>query len=137
MSLVERGGPIRSQTLDHTAMSVVFKHVHRDSRLVTDKAQHYKFPPVAAHESVDHSKFEWTRGDVHTNTLEGFFSIFKRGLIGIYQHVDAKHLDRYLAEFDFRYNTRVKLGYDDAWREALTVQAALGKRLTYQTTSEQ
>ena len=53
--------------------------LHKDSRLVTDKAQHYKLPPVASHESVDHSKFEWTRGDVHTNTLEGFFSVLKRG----------------------------------------------------------
>jgi transposase-like protein len=136
MSLVERGGPLRSMTLDHTAMSVVYKHVHQDSRLVTDNAAWYRFPPVAKHESVDHSKFEWARGDVHTNNLEGFFSIFKRGLIGVYQHVDAKHLDRYLAEFDFRHNTRVKLGYDDAWRAALAVQSARGKRLTYQTTRD-
>jgi hypothetical protein len=83
-------------------MSYVYKHVDAKSRLVTDGATHYKHPPVAKHESVDHSKYEWVRGDVHTNTLEGFFSIFKRGLIGVYQHVDAKHLDRYLAEFDFR-----------------------------------
>ena len=69
---------------------MVRKHVHEDSRLVTDKAQHYKFAGVAKHESVDHSKFEWARGDVHTNTLEGFFSVFKRGLIGTYQHVDQQ-----------------------------------------------
>jgi len=67
---------------------------------VTDSAAHYKFPPVASHEFVDHSKFEWVRDDVHTNTLEGFFSVLKRGLVGVYQHVDSKHLDRYLAEFD-------------------------------------
>ncbi len=83
---------------------------------MTDKAQHYKLPPVASHESVDHSKFEWTRGDVHTNTLEGFFSIVKRGLVGVYQHVDTKHLDRYLAEFDFRQNTRERLGINDSQR---------------------
>ena len=83
-------------TLDHhTVRSHLYDHVHRDSRLVTDKGQWYKFPPVAKHESVDHSIYEWARGDVHVNTLEGFFSIFKRGLIGVYQHVDAKHLDRY------------------------------------------
>jgi ISXO2-like transposase domain len=136
MSLVERDGAIRSMTLDYPAMSIIYKHVHTDSRLVTNKAAHYKFPPVTKHESVDHSKFEWVRGDVHTNTLEGFFSIFKRGLIGVYQHVNARHLDRYLAEFDFRQNTRAKLGIDDIQREAIAVQAAKGKRLTYQTTPE-
>jgi transposase-like protein len=135
LSLVERGGNVRSMVLDHrSVMSHVYKHVHEQSRLVTDKAQHYKFPPVAKHESVDHSKFEWARGDVHTNTLEGFFSIFKRGLIGTYQHVDKKHLARYLAEFDFRQNNRVKLGIDDTQRAAIALQSVKGKRLTYETT---
>jgi transposase-like protein len=134
MSLVERGGPIRSMTLDHSAMRVIRKHVHKDSRLVTDGAQHYKFPPVAAHESVDHSKYEWARGDVHTNTLEGFFSVLKRGLIGVYQHVDKKHLDRYLAEFDFRQNTREKLGINDQQRASMALRGARGRRLTYETT---
>jgi hypothetical protein len=132
MSLVERGGPIRSMALDHrSAMGFIYKHVHRDSRLVSDKAQHYKFPPVANHETVDHSKYEWSRGDVHVNTLEGFFSVFKRGLIGIYQHIDKKHIDRYLAEFDFRQNTRAKLGIDDVQRSAIAVKGAAGKRLMY------
>jgi hypothetical protein len=71
---------------------------------------------------------------VHTNTLEGFFSVLKRGLVGVYQRVDAKHLDRYLAEFDFRQNTRAKLGVTDTERMALAVRAGRGKRLTYQTT---
>jgi hypothetical protein len=133
MSLVERGGAIRSMSLDHrSAMSVVREHVHHNGRLVTDAASWYKHPAVASHDTVDHSKFEWARGDVHTNTLEGFFSVFKRRLIGVYQHVDAKHLDRYLAEFDFRQNT---LGINDAQREALAVRAAQGKRLTYERTS--
>ena len=133
VSLVERGGNIRSATLDHrSVMNVVRKGVHNESRLVTDQAQHYKFPPVAKHEAVDHSKFEWTRGDVHTNTLEGFFSVLKRGLVGVYQHVDKKHLDRYLAEFDFRQNTRAKLGINDEQRTALAVRSARGKRLTYE-----
>ena len=83
------------------------------------------------HESVDHTKREYVRGDVHTNTLEGFFSIFKRGLVGVYQHMDSAHLDRYLAEFDFRQNTRAKLGISDTQRTALAVAAAKGKRLTY------
>jgi len=135
LSLVERGGNVRSVTLDHRGVHRHLRQlVHKDSRLVTDKAAHYKLPPVAAHESVDHSKFEWSRGDIHTNTLEGFFSIVKRGLIGVYQHVDSKHLDRYLAEFDFRQNTRVRLGINDIQREAIAIQSARGKRLTYQTT---
>ncbi len=87
--------------------------------------------PVGQHEAVDHSKFEWTRGDVHTNTLEGFFSIFKRGLVGVYQHVDKKHLHRYLAEFDFRQNYRMKLGYNDVERASVALEGVKGKRLTY------
>jgi hypothetical protein len=131
---VERGGNTRSVTLDHRGVAKhLRRHVHKDSKLVSDKAQYYIHPPVAAHESVDHSKFEWARGDVHVNTLEGFFSIVKRGLIGTYQHVDKRHLDRYLAEFDFRQNTRARLGIDDVQRSALAVQAAKGKRLTYET----
>ena len=135
MSLVERGGDIRSTFLDHqSAVNIVRKNVHHQSRLVTDTAARYKFAPVASHEAVDHSKFEWVRDDVHTNTLEGFFSVLKRGLVGVYQHVDAKHLDRYLAEFDFRQNTRAKLGIDDEMRADLALKGAVGKRLTYQTT---
>jgi len=133
LALVERGGDVRSLTLDHRGVaSHLRKLLHRDSRLVTDKAQHYALPPAADHDSVDHSKYEWVRGDVHTNTLEGFFSVVKRGLVGVYQHVDKKHLDRYLAEFDFRQNTRAKLGIDDTQRTALAVRAARGKRLTYE-----
>jgi hypothetical protein len=107
--------------------------VHQDSRLVTDGAQHYKFRGFKAHESVDHSKFEWARRDVHTNTLEGFFSIFKRGIIGVYQHVDTRHFNRYLAEFDFRQNYREKLGINDTQRADIALQGMKGKRLTYGT----
>jgi transposase-like protein len=107
LSLVERDGAIRSLTIDHRGVGpLLHKHVHEASRLVTDKAQHYRCPPVAEHDSVGHSKLEWVRGDVHTNTLEGFFSIFKRGLIGVYQHIDAKHFERYLSEFDFPEHAR-------------------------------
>jgi transposase-like protein len=128
MSLVERGGDIRSIMLDHrSAMGIIREHVHKDSRLVTDSAAHYKLPPVAKHDFVDHSKFEWTRGDVHTNTLEGFFSVLKRGLVGVYQHVDKKHLDRYLAEFDFRQNTRAKLGIDDSHRTAPRLRSSAAR----------
>lgn len=136
VSLVERGGRTRSMMLDHRGvMAAVRRNVHHESRLVTDSAAHYKFPPVAKHEAVDHSKFEWSRGDVHTNTLEGFFSVLKRGLVGVYQHVDQRHMPRYLAEFDFRQNTRARLGVDDEQRAEIAVQGAAGKRLTYQTTS--
>jgi hypothetical protein len=137
LSLVERGGPIRSMVIDHRGIGGLFySQFDRDSRLVTDSAPVFKHQtyPAGKHEAVDHSKFEWARGDVHTNTLEGFFSIFKRGIIGVYQHIDAKHFDRYLAEFDFRYNTRVKLGIDDVQREVRAIKGAAGKRLTYQTT---
>jgi hypothetical protein len=80
---------------------------------------------------VDHSKGEYVRGDVYTNTLEGFFSILKRGLIGVYQHVDERHLHRYLAEFDFRQNNRARLGINDTQRAEIALQGVKGKRLTY------
>jgi hypothetical protein len=135
LSLVERGGPIRSMVIDHRGIGGLFyQHFDTDSRLVTDSAPVFKFTGAAKHEAVDHSKYEWTRGDVHTNTLEGFFSVFKRGIIGVYQHVDAKHFERYLAEFDFRMNNRAKLGINDVQREAIAVKGAAGKRLTYATT---
>jgi transposase-like protein len=138
VSLVERGGKVRSMTLDHRSVrGLIRQHVDEKSRLVTDGAQHYKFPPVAKHEVVEHTKGEYVRGDVHTNTLEGIFSVFKRGLIGTYQHISQKHLDRYLAEFDFRQNTRAKLGIDDAERTSLAVMGFKGKRLTYETTNLQ
>jgi len=132
LSLIERGGPIRSLVLDHRGIGPRFhKHLNKRSRLVSDSAPVFKFTGAAKHESVDHSKFEWARGDVHTNTLEGFFSIFKRGIIGVYQHIDAKHFDRYAAEFDFRMNTRAKLGISDTMRADMALQGMKGKRLTY------
>ena len=91
---------------------------------------------VATHDTVKHAAGEYVRrGDViHTNTVEGFFSIFKRGMSGIYQHCAEKHLHRYLAEFDFRYNNRVALGVDDDERADNALQGIVGKRLTYRTT---
>ncbi len=138
LSLVERGGLIRSMVIDHRGIGGLFySQFDTQSRLVTDSAPVFKFTGAASHGAVDHSKYEWKRDDVHTNTLEGFFSIFKRGIIGVYQHIDAKHFDRYLAEFDFRMNTRAKLGIDDVKRERLAIKGAIGKRLTYQTTHTQ
>lgn len=137
-ALVERDGPIRSMLVDHTSVrDLATRHMHKDSRLVTDAANWYKGVRAASHESVNHSAGEYVRGDVHTNTLEGFFSILKRGLVGVYQHVDKKHLDRYLAEFDFRQNTRAKLGINDSERTGLAVKGAKGKRLTYRTTDRE
>ncbi len=133
-SLVERGGNIRSQYLDHrNVRQALNENLNNASRLVTDGATTYKFymPTTKQHESVDHSSYEWVRGDVHTNTLENFFSIFKRGLVGTYQHMDKKHLNRYLAEFDFRHNTRAKLGINDAQRAEIALKGIEGKRLTY------
>jgi len=135
LSLVERGGSIRSMVIDHRGIGGLFySQFNTQSRLVTDSAPVFKFTGAASHGAVDHSKFEWRRGDVHTNTLEGFFSIFKRGIIGVYQHVSTAHFNRYLAEFDFRMNTRAKLGIDDVKRERLAIKGAPGKRLTYETT---
>jgi transposase-like protein len=137
LTLVERGGNQRSVTVDHRGAGLMLRRIaNLDSRLVTDKGVTFKKLGFAAHESVDHSKFEWARGDVHTNNLEGFFSIFKRGIVGIYQHIDTKHFDRYLAEFDFRQNHRVKLGYSDTDRADVALKGVRGKRLTYETALE-
>ncbi|MBI1220150.1 MAG: IS1595 family transposase [Rhodobacteraceae bacterium] len=135
LSLIERGGKQRSVFLDHrTIRNALHEHLDKESRLLTDGHTAYvKFMPLGQHESVDHSKREYVRGDVHVNTLEGFFSVFKRGLIGVYQHMDKKHLQRYLAEFDFRQNTREKLGINDTMRADIALQGVVGKRLTYQT----
>jgi hypothetical protein len=84
-----------------------------------------------------HEAKEYVRGDVYTNTIEGYFSILKRGLYGVYQHVSETHFKRYLCEFDFRYSNRIKLGIDDVARADLALQGVKGKRLTYQTTRSQ
>src|SRR5215204_6429719 len=85
----------------------------------------------ASHEAVEHKEGEYVRGDVHTNTIEGYFSIFKRGMKGIYQHCGKQHLHRYLAEFDFRYNNRVALGCEDVERAGRALKGIVGKRLAY------
>jgi len=84
---------------------------------------------------VNHSAGEYVRGDVHTNTIEGYFSIFKRGMKGVYQHCSEKHLHRYLAEFDFRYNNRSAKGVEDKDRAEKALEGAKGKRLTYERAS--
>ncbi len=143
ISLVERGGRARSIKVENldaaTIRKALFENVVLDSRLHTDEAQHYKRPgrEFAKHEAVNHSGKEYARGDVTTNTVEGFFSIFKRGMIGVYQHCGEQHLQRYLHEFDFRYSNRAALGIDDAERTTRAIQGAAGKRLTYRRTRGQ
>jgi hypothetical protein len=83
------------------------------------------------HQSVNHSIGEYVRGDAHTNTIEGYFSIMKRGIYGTFHHVSQQHLKRYLAEFDFRYNERTALGINDAARMSKSIGGIVGKRLTY------
>jgi len=140
VSLVERGGKVRSF---HPAIAngvvvarIVRENIARETRLHTDESRlyHKVGKEFAAHETVVHSQDEYVRGDVTTNTIEGYFSIFKRGMRGVYQHCGEKHLHRYLAEYDFRYNHRAKLGYNDGERAALAVKGAAGKRLTYRGT---
>jgi len=116
-----------------TIMQVVERNVSREARMMTDQAGYYKyaFGEFAGHQMVDHSKEEYVRGEVHTNTAEGYFSLFKKGIKAVYQHCEEKHLHRYLAEFDFRYNNRERLGVNDVARTAGAIRGAKGKRLTY------
>jgi hypothetical protein len=115
---------------------VIKHHVSSKAHLRTDESKLYRgiVPHVASHAAVNHSRNEWKRGDAHSNTAEGVFSIFKRGMVGIYQHCEEQHLQRYLAEFDFRYSNRAKLGVDDESRAVRALKGAVGKRLTYRTT---
>jgi len=108
---------------------------------MTDESHLYKSvgKEFASHDTTKHSAEEYVRyeGDlvIHSNTIENYFSVFKRGMRGVYQHCDEKHLHRYLAEFDFRYNNRIGLGVGDLARADGILTGAVGKRLTYETTS--
>jgi transposase-like protein len=137
VSLVERGGSVRSFHVDkatkESVREILVTNVRRSTVLHTDESRLYPETgkEFAAHETVRHSAKEYVRGDVHTNTIEGYFSIFKRGMKGVYQHCAEKHLHRYLKEFDFRYNNRSKLGIEDAERRDIALSKIAGKRLTY------
>ena len=137
MSLVERGGKVRSFHVERvnaeTVKAILRTQVDRSSRLMTDEAIYYKSigKEFAEHQAVNHDKEEWSRGEAHTNTLEGYYSVFKRGMRGVYQHCDEKHLKRYVSEFDFRYNERAALGVTDQERAAKAIKGGEGKRLTY------
>ncbi len=135
--MVERGGKVRSTHVNHvnaqTLRPIMKKQINAQSRLITDEARQYIAlgKDFAEHHSVNHSIGEYVRGDIHSNTIENYFSIFKRGMKGIYQHCSAKHLKRYLAEFDFRYNNRVGLEINDVLRAGNALLGVSGKRLTY------
>jgi transposase-like protein len=137
VALVERGGMVRSFHPDRADIpnvrEIVFCNISREATLNTDESGLYKAlgKEFAKHATVKHTANEYVRGDAHTNTIEGFFSIFKRGMKGVYQHCGEQHLHRYLTEFDFRYNNRTALGVDDAERAAKAIKGAAGKRLTY------
>jgi transposase-like protein len=143
MTLVDREtGRARSIVVDDlkisTVTEIVASNVAREARLMTDEAYHYV--PVgrtfSEHGTTNHKAEEYvSRIDptIHSNTVEGFFSIFKRGMKGVYQHASKKHLHRYVAEFDFRYSNRIARGVDDAARADLALKGIVGKRLTYQT----
>jgi hypothetical protein len=156
LTLVERGGRARSFHIDSTSIAdiapILKANIAKESGLMTDEARHYMEPgrDYASHDAVNHGEKEYvrywnevtdkTRPDgkpivetttITTNTVEGYYSIFKRGMKGIYQHCSEKHLHRYLSEFDFRYSNRVALGINDGERADLAVKGAAGKRLTY------
>jgi transposase-like protein len=140
-SLVERGGRVRSHHIPNVSGStlrpVLKAHADFRSALMTDTAGGYLHigREFARHEMVDHGADEYVRGDAHSNTVEGYFSILKRGIFGVFHHVSEAHLHRYLSEFDFRYSNREKLGIDDASRAALALEGFKGKRLTYRKAS--
>ncbi len=145
LSLVDRTtGRARSFVMDDVNAKavgeIVAANMAKEARLLTDQATYYVKvgKTFTAHASVNHSQGEYVSkldASVHTNTVEGFYSIFKRGMRGVYQHCDKKHLHRYMAEFDFRYSNRIALGVDDAARTDELVKGVVGKRLTYKTAS--
>jgi transposase-like protein len=143
MSLVQRhpeGARVRSFHVSGTAaadlLPIIKVHVSPETHIMTDEAGQYnrlnKF--FAAHDFTNHTAGEYVRGNVHSNTVEGYYSVFKRGMVGIYQHCSEHHLHRYVAEYDFRYNTRVRLGFSDTDRADKALLGVVGKRLTYRTT---
>ncbi|MFG0326946.1 MAG: IS1595 family transposase [Phycisphaerales bacterium JB037] len=134
VGMVERGGSVRAEVSQGVTVknlaACVREHVDRSSRLMTDENRAYNRvgPEYASHEKVTHSRGEYARGDVTTNTVEGFFSLIKRGIYGTYHAVSKKHLHRYITEFEFRYNHRA---IDDGARLEALIRSGEGKRLTY------
>jgi len=146
VALVERGGSVRSFHVENatrdTVQEILFTNASRQSVLYTDESRLYTVPGAGfdQHRTVNHSAKEYARKEgervVHTNTIENVFSVFKRGMLGTYQHCGEAHLHRYLAEFDFRYNRRSALGIEDRERHDMLLAAIRGKRLTYRRIGE-
>ncbi|RCW85095.1 IS1595 family transposase [Paracoccus lutimaris] len=138
LSLVDRTtGRAKSIVVDDvtkaTLLPILRDNIAKEATVYTDEAKQYTGidKDFAEHDFTTHSKGEYGRGVVHTNTIEGYFSIFKRGMKGVYQHCGKKHLHRYAAEFEFRYNNRVAHGVEDAERGLIALRGVAGKRLTY------
>jgi transposase-like protein len=142
-SLVERGGSVRSQHVPEISGAslapILREQLRQETTLMTDEAGQYRNvgKEFAKHETVNHGIGEYVRGGAHTNTIEGYFSILKRGIVGTYHHVSPQHLKRYLAEFDFRYNERSSLGVNDVERTEKALKGIVGKRITYRRTNEE
>lgn len=143
LTLVERGGSARSFHIDNASVAsivpILRTNVSRESKLMTDEGAHYRavrkeYAPGSG--GVRHKIEEYARGEISTNGVEGYYSIFKRGMKGVYQHCSEKHLHRYLSEFDFRYSNRVALGVDDETRADRALKGISGKRLTYRRTDK-
>jgi hypothetical protein len=155
LALVERGGNVRTFHVAGTTtgelLPIIRANIQSETFVMTDEASWYRSLGASFdyHEAVNHTAKEYVRSDfswhggqlqtikITTNTVEGYFSIFKRGMKGVYQHCKEKHLHRYLAEFDFRYNTRTALGYTDLQRAELAAAGIKGKRLTYRRPNKQ
>ena len=137
LALVERGGSVRTVHVavadQNTVCALVRENVARESHVHTDESKLYNkaLMDVRRHKTVTHTANEYVCGDVTTNTVESYFSLFKRGMRGTYQHCAEKHLHRYLAEFDFRYNNRIALGITDGKRAENLAAGIVGRRLTY------
>jgi transposase-like protein len=131
-ALIQRGGDVRSFRVERVTAknlkAAIRENVTKNSTIMTDEFLAYKGlgKEFAGHQTVSHGSGEYVKGDAHTNTAEGYFSLLKRGIIGTYHHISKQHIDRYLAEFNFRYNSRK---VDDAFRMILAIDGAKGKRL--------
>ena len=142
-SLVQREGKVRTFHVQmvnaKTLKEVMDKHIAKEANLMTDEARVYMAigKRYASHGTTNHSAGQYVNGNMHSNTVEGYFSIFKRGLIGTFHHVGEQHLQRYCNEFDFRYNSRTALGFNDIDRTNLALKGITGKRLTYRRTDRQ
>ncbi|MCC7267719.1 MAG: IS1595 family transposase [Caulobacteraceae bacterium] len=147
LSLLDRDtGKTRSMVVDfvttNAVMRIVEANIAKEAHLITDEGGWYikAGKTLARHSSINHGKDEYAKYEpgltISTNALEGYFSIFKRGMRGVYQHASKKHMHRYLAEFDFRYSNRAALGVTDAARADLALAGVVGKRLTYQTAGQ-